>query len=115
QHVDRVEIVGGDRQGRLLIADPTFTSAEPRNRLALGNVLQIVPIMELVGMRGREIEGGDQQTPAHGILLWHEPEAGTRFRKRSCTKTSWSARHVGSAACYWTTWFPIVQTSADRA
>jgi hypothetical protein len=31
-------------------------------------MLQIVPVMELVGMRGREIERGNQQTPAHGIL-----------------------------------------------
>jgi hypothetical protein len=47
--------------------------------------------MEFVGMRGREIERGDQQTPGHGILLRREPEAGTGFRKGSCTRTSRSA------------------------
>jgi hypothetical protein len=30
--------------------------------------------MELVGMRGREIERGNQQTPAHGILPSHDPQ-----------------------------------------
>jgi hypothetical protein len=40
-------------------------------------VLEIVPIMEFVGMGGREIERGDQETPAHGMLLLHDPEVGT--------------------------------------
>jgi hypothetical protein len=30
--------------------------------------------MELVGMRGREIERGNQQTPAHGLLPMHDPQ-----------------------------------------
>jgi hypothetical protein len=53
-------------------------------------MLQIVPIIELVGMCGREIERDDQQTPTHGILLLHDPEVDTGLRKRSCTKTSQS-------------------------
>jgi hypothetical protein len=30
--------------------------------------------VEFVGMRGREIERGDQQTPTHGALPLHDPE-----------------------------------------
>src|SRR6516165_6863848 len=45
-------------------------------------MLQIVPVIELVGMRGREIERGNQQTPAHGILPSHDPQRPQIIRRR---------------------------------
>ena len=45
-------------------------------------MLQIVPVIELVGMRGREIERGNQQTSAHGILPSHDPQRPQIIRRR---------------------------------
>src|SRR6516225_4161287 len=44
-------------------------------------MLQIVPVMELVGMRGREIDRGNQQTPAHGILPSLDPQRPQIIRR----------------------------------
>src|SRR5262249_41245377 len=44
---------------------PALALPEPGNRPALGDVLEIVPIMKLIGMRAREIKGGKQQTLGH--------------------------------------------------
>jgi len=40
--------------------------------------------MELVGMRRREIERSDQETPAHATFPMHNPEVGISLRKRWC-------------------------------
>src|SRR6516164_11238757 len=45
-------------------------------------MFQIVPVMELVGMRSREIDRGNQQTPAHGILPSLDPQRPQIIRRR---------------------------------
>jgi len=48
QYRDVLEIVGRDRLFRVLRADPTLAGQKAGHTLALGDVLGVVPVVELV-------------------------------------------------------------------
>src|SRR5215469_9220873 len=70
QHFDAIEIVSRDRVLGVLGADPALTAQKPGHALPLGNMLEIVPIVELVFGDIRKIHRRDQLTLWHGFLLF---------------------------------------------
>src|SRR5262245_27586160 len=70
QYVDGIEIVRRNRNFRLVRADPAFARPKSRDRPALRDVFQIVPIVEFIGVRAREIEHCKQQSIGH----WQSPQ-----------------------------------------
>ena len=66
QHLHRVQVVGGQRDLAALHADPAPAEAEAGHALALGDVLEVVPVVELVLGGVREVHRGDQRALGHG-------------------------------------------------
>jgi hypothetical protein len=67
QHRDIVEVVGRDRDLAIVGADPALAHEEPRNTLALGQVLGVVPVVKLVFGRVGDVHRRDQYALGHGI------------------------------------------------
>ena len=51
EHRKTIEVIAGHRLLRIGNTDPALAEAEAGNALALGNVFEIVPVMEFVFMR----------------------------------------------------------------
>jgi hypothetical protein len=68
QHADRVEVVGRDRDFRVVDADPAMRIDKARHGEAFGDVLGVVPVVEFVLGDVGKLHRRDQQPFRHRFL-----------------------------------------------
>src|SRR5262249_20049921 len=62
--------------------NPTLQRQKTRHSLAFGDVLGIVPVVELAGVHTREIHRRDQCTLRHGVLPLRNPRSSAQAHLR---------------------------------
>jgi hypothetical protein len=67
QHGQAFEVVGRNRLSGVVGANPPLTGQEARHPLPFGDMLGVVPIIELAGVDIREIHSRNEHTVCHGF------------------------------------------------
>src|SRR3954468_12248363 len=80
QHAERIQLIGGQifSIARRAVGDPPSRGAESRNRQPLGQVLEVVPGVELVLHRRRRLSQREEEAACA-----HASAYGNRFSRSS--------------------------------